>query len=725
MNRVILSFVLYLMIASFPGNHLLLAQDQPPAWAAPSIDRAVSVRNGRTGELLSWEEMVKDLSQADVVFLGETHLDETTHRVELAVFESMLALRDGQAVLSMEMFERDVQKHLDAYLAGETDEATFLSRARPWGNYRSAYRPLVEAARKANAPVVAANFPTPLRRRMAMEGNQVLEKLQGEEKATIPRKLIPNTKDYWERVDNAVRGHLAMMFGGSRQDDKRLYSTQTLWDNAMGEACANAMDDHPGRIVVHVNGGFHTAYWQGTARQLLLRKPDAKVKTVSIDPSANPAIDDPSGVPVADYVVFASEIAADINEGKYSVTVANKVHYKFSLPPSISAGQKIPLLIWMGDDGLNSTDGMDLWKQTLGDQVAIAVFDPRYKEMQGDLSIGGRWFWPDSFTEDIESSETSVENAWGYLLRNFPIDPERVCVAGEGTGGTVAAAIALRTDRMMVQAVASNPRQFTKLKDFPLSLPKYWGDDAPPKRELVVLGPKKIEPFWTAELEAYRDSNINAQYVTAQSDPWLARSQLIDSLGDALKLELPDPGDVRKKYVLADGFSTRGVHWARIQSQLDADAAVVVVSERPADESATELELKIDPDAFAVPGVLPPCPGPFGGTTVLVLPKDVSEGDLQKWIALEKDDPLTKTNRFRRLRVATNRGDRQLRSVLQKLTEKNRNNVLIVPVTFCADSNTMQVLKQTVEEFDDTMTFNWLPGLGGRKGLQGGGSHSQ
>ena len=37
----------------------------------------------------------------------------------------------------------------------------------------------------------------------------------------------------------------------------------------------------------------------------------------------------------------------------------------------------------------------------------------------------------------------STERVWGYVLRHYPIDPNRVCIAGEGTRATVAAAVAL------------------------------------------------------------------------------------------------------------------------------------------------------------------------------------------------------------------------------------------------------------------------------------------
>ncbi|HZJ70559.1 MAG TPA: ChaN family lipoprotein, partial [Planctomycetota bacterium] len=92
-------------------------QEQPPPVARtdPELPRLVVVRDGRSGSLLSFDALLDAAASADVVFLGESHTDETTHRVELAVYEGLLARRGGQVVLALEMFERDAQPALDDY----------------------------------------------------------------------------------------------------------------------------------------------------------------------------------------------------------------------------------------------------------------------------------------------------------------------------------------------------------------------------------------------------------------------------------------------------------------------------------------------------------------------------------------------------------------------------------------------------------------------------------
>jgi len=696
----------------------VLRQGEP--WAAPALERAIVVRDGASGARLGLDELLGELARADAVFLGETHTDETTHRVELAVYAGLLELREGRVVLALEMFERDVQPELDAYLAGELDEAAFLGRSRPWSNYRTAYRPLVERARGAGGPVVAANFPAPLIRRIAMEGREVLEGLADSRQA--PAQLFPNTEAYWRRVDNAIRSHRSMMAASRGDDEQRLYTTQTLRDNSMGEACALAIDEHPGHVVLLVNGGFHSAYWDGAVHQFRLRKPEASVRTVAVATAANPATVDLAGAPVADYVVLAEARATDLFDGRWAVHVDRELKYRFHLPEPAASEGAVPLLIWLGDDGFTAADGLDLWRERLGARVAIAVLEPPYREQQEDLGQGGRWYWPDTFSEDVGAVREAVERAWAYLLRHFPIDSAAVCIAGEGSGATVAASTALLTERIAARAVAFGPRAYAKVKDFALPLPELRGDDPAPERTLAVVAGEADAAWWGGELEEYRAVGLPCELVPRSDDPWRLEAQAEGALCAALGIEFREPAaSGERAYVLAPSESPRARHWARLLALRHAAAEgvpVAVLEAPPSDESARPIDVDVRPERYAAPGALPRCPGSFGGTTVLVVPDGAPAEELAAWVALEEDDPIAKTSRFHRLRVASASGERGLSVVLEELDSQGRENVLVVPAVFCADGATMRALRRSARALEDRMTLQWLPGLGGRPGSE-------
>jgi uncharacterized iron-regulated protein len=697
----------YLWIAA-SGLESVLGQ---PDFQSPPIEKLVSVRAGATGDEVSWNDLLDELSAADVVFLGETHDDDTTHRVEYGVLAGLLSRRNSRVVLALEMFERDVQSTLDDYLAGKIDEATFLKSARPWQNYAEAYRPLVEAAKAAGAPVVASNFPRPLRSQMMGQPEKVLSSL-GANRGWAPAEFRPNSEVYWKRTDNAVRGHLAMM--KAMEGGNRVYSTQSLWDNAMGESCALALDRHPGSCVVHVNGGFHTAYWDGTANQLRQRKPEAKIKTVAILPASSPASATQRGAPVADYVVWAEERAGNLNDGRWSVFVNRKLEYQLHIPSDASPEHPVPLLIWLGDEGLTSDEGLRYWKEAVGAQAAILAMDPPYRERQRDLSSGGRWFWIDHFSEDIGAMIGAVDRAWSYVLERYPIDSGRVCLAGEGAGATVVAAATLLTERMELRSVAIQPRQFSKIKDFPLPLLEDWGDRKPPVRTLRIVGASSDHAWWREELAEYQAVGLPADWVDLSQDPWDAASQVDQSVRTALGLGSEDRfAGAERQFLRIDSRSPLPMAWARLAARRASDEKgyCVAVAEAPQDGSSRELLPRIGAEDFRKGAGLPKCPGPFGGTTVLV----VADEDRGAWFELAQEDPINKASRFHRLRIATSgEGEGGLASVLSELEGQKRTNVLVVPAAFYAGEAALRALEEIARPYQDRMTIHWLPGVGGQ-----------
>ena len=80
------------------------------------------------------------------MLVGEQHDDPNSHRLESALLQGLMQRRVAVTV-SLEMFERDVQPALDAYLRGADSEEEFLKSSRPWPRYASDYRSLVELAK--------------------------------------------------------------------------------------------------------------------------------------------------------------------------------------------------------------------------------------------------------------------------------------------------------------------------------------------------------------------------------------------------------------------------------------------------------------------------------------------------------------------------------------------------------------------------------------------------
>jgi uncharacterized iron-regulated protein len=110
------------------------------------------------GQAADYDQMLTQLAQADVVLFGEQHNDPMAHWLELQVAKDLQRLKGpGKLVLGMEMFERDVQPLVAQYAAGTLPDTAFERQSRPWPNYPTDYRPLLQFARQEKIAIVATN----------------------------------------------------------------------------------------------------------------------------------------------------------------------------------------------------------------------------------------------------------------------------------------------------------------------------------------------------------------------------------------------------------------------------------------------------------------------------------------------------------------------------------------------------------------------------------------
>lgn len=258
--------------------------------------------------ITDFEAMVASLAKADIVFLGEQHDDPRTHQLQAAVLEGIARRREGALVLALEMFERDVQPSLDAYLARNSAEPDFLAASRPWPNYRTDYRPLVEFARTRGWPVVAGNVPRRLASLVSRGGLAALDTLTPEVRALIAKDISCPRDDYWDRFRETMgdmSGHGMQLTPEQLQATVwRIYEAQCIKDETMAESVAEAFTVR-GLPVIHANGSFHSDYRLGTVSRVKRRLPRASIAVVSFVPVSDlDQVDGKARRKLGDFVVF-------------------------------------------------------------------------------------------------------------------------------------------------------------------------------------------------------------------------------------------------------------------------------------------------------------------------------------------------------------------------------------------------------------------------------------
>jgi uncharacterized iron-regulated protein len=339
--------------------------DLLPEEVPPKPDFRVYSREGAPSSL---EEILAATDGADVLLVGEEHDDMVGHRIEeillAAVIDRRMSLGpdDGGVVLSLEMFERDVQYVLDEYLLGLISEDHFLRSSRPWDDYEARYRGLVELSKERGVGIVAANAPRRYVNRVTREGPESLVDLTDFARSYLPPLPYPGPSDLYraqwgalmaeaqaamrEQSDTVDVDELeaeAASDAASRageptaqeapveeqehrepgNDERRGYEgnpnalwAQALWDAAMGHAITRTLEDRGDRLVVHMAGSFHVERGTGILERIGDYRPGTRVVTVVMTKARD--VDDwrdETHSHLADFVVLTQRPAAKESPG--------------------------------------------------------------------------------------------------------------------------------------------------------------------------------------------------------------------------------------------------------------------------------------------------------------------------------------------------------------------------------------------------------------------------
>jgi uncharacterized iron-regulated protein len=229
----------------------------------------------KKGFLYDMEDSFDILMDYSLIFIGEEHGSRVSHNAELAILKG-LAERDSNLVLALEMFERDVQDLLDAYLKGKISENKFLRQSRPWPNYLEDYRPIIEFAKKEKIPVIAANVPRRAATAVSM-ANEISTDVLGEDRIYLPKTVHFKSKEYYKRFASLMEEmpHFTPMKG---MNVNGLYKAQVLKDAVMAASVEPFID----RRTLFCCGHFHSDYHLGIPYQLQKNHPKLKIAVIAM-----------------------------------------------------------------------------------------------------------------------------------------------------------------------------------------------------------------------------------------------------------------------------------------------------------------------------------------------------------------------------------------------------------------------------------------------------------
>jgi uncharacterized iron-regulated protein len=209
--------------------------------------------------------------RSDVVFFGEFHDNPIAHWLQLELLTELTSAKPNEVQLGFEMLERDQQSLLQAYMDGGISYKQFADTTKLWVNFETDYLPLIDVAKMHHLPVVATNVPRRYASSLFKKGWPFSDSLSEKEKSWIcPLPFDIDTTLSQYRQIKEMSDHMKGMY---------MLEAQALKDAPMAQSIARSLT--PNSIFLHINGAFHSDFYQGIAWYLRKSKPDLKMVFIS------------------------------------------------------------------------------------------------------------------------------------------------------------------------------------------------------------------------------------------------------------------------------------------------------------------------------------------------------------------------------------------------------------------------------------------------------------
>jgi len=233
------------------------------------------------GKKASYKDMLKESSEADIVFFGELHDNPICHWLEYELTADLYTEKGKNLVLGAEMFEADNQLMVNEYLSGLIKEKTFEAEARLWPNYKTDYKRLLNFARDSSLAFIATDIPRRYAAMVNKSGFGVLNSLDKSAfqfMAQLPIKYDSTLACYAD---------MAKMMGDSPSHvTDNITRAQAMKDATMAHFIL--LNFTKGKTFLHFNGSYHSDRFQSIIWYLKQANPALKIVTISSVEQADP-----------------------------------------------------------------------------------------------------------------------------------------------------------------------------------------------------------------------------------------------------------------------------------------------------------------------------------------------------------------------------------------------------------------------------------------------------
>ena len=273
---------------------------------------------GATSSIKSFEQIITELADKQVIYIGETHDSFSDHLLQLRILQA-LHKKGSDLAIAMEMFPASSQNALDEYLLEETEmnEEDFLRASRYFDVWRydwRLFRPLFNFCRQFNIPVHGINIDREIVSTVFAEGST--DTLSDEQLQSVAKERDLAIDGYVERL-RTVHGFHVDAPHGKGKGIAGFIQSQAIWDESMAANIAEILSSNPEKTVVVIAGSQHTRKDSGIPPRLLRRMDVNQASVLNIYASNPPA----APVSQADYFFLAEPLFLEA-KGKIGIILS-------------------------------------------------------------------------------------------------------------------------------------------------------------------------------------------------------------------------------------------------------------------------------------------------------------------------------------------------------------------------------------------------------------------
>ncbi len=227
-----------------------------------------------TRKEISYQQMLNTCAKADILDFGELHNNPIAHWLEYELLKDIIPLREKKVVVGAEMFEADNQLVINELMGQLIPFSKWEENVRLWNNYSTDYKPIVELCYKNQLSFIATNIPRRYAAKVARSGFEALDSLSDEAKKFIAPLPIP----YDENLD-CYKNMLQMGGMGRMHASPNLPKAQAAKDATMAHFILKYL---PSKwLFYHINGSYHSDYYQGIVWYIKKKRNDLQIVTIS------------------------------------------------------------------------------------------------------------------------------------------------------------------------------------------------------------------------------------------------------------------------------------------------------------------------------------------------------------------------------------------------------------------------------------------------------------